>query len=131
MTTMIWSCAVARKMIMVRKGVRILFEVDGRRYEAVEFLREGETSVLGDEMLRRAAGENGGAIGTDDCLFLQKRLGKLPPELNRYMLVTNRRYPGYPHDVLYFDRDNGRWLVRWRLLEYRWFDYHLVVRRCS
>lgn len=116
------------------KDIRIEFEIDGRRFEAVGFLAEGENSVSGDEMIRRTANENNGGIGEDDYLFLsKKRRDKFPEELRQYCLITNRRYPDAPHYVSRFKWDGGEWLLGWSYLNhYEWDkNFKVLSRRCD
>jgi len=111
--------------------IRIPFEIDGRRFEAVGFLTEWESSVNGDEMLARTATENGGAIGDEDEAVLSERRDKLPTELQKYYLVTNRRHPGNSRNVSYFSWDGVRWHQYWSSLDDQWHGHGLVVRRCA
>jgi len=116
---------------MAHKDVRIEFMVGDRRFEAVRFLKEGEVSVSGDEMLARTAGQNGGAIGEEDEKFLREHLGELPTKLRGYWLVTDRRSPDHPRDVSCFVFfDGGGWCRDWDWLGGQWGDDGLVVRRC-
>lgn len=108
---------------------RIKFFVGDRCYEAVSFLKEGEPSVGGDEMLRRAATENSGVIGVEDERYIAERLDNLPVELRRYWLVTNRRYPGDPRVIAGLDFDSGWWCQGWGRLDLPWVSCCLVVRR--
>lgn len=116
---------------MAHKDIRIGFEIEGRRFEAVGFLNEGESSVLGDTMLERTAGENGGAIGDEDEAFLSERRAKFPAELRRYYLTTNRRHPGHPRLVSCFSWYDVRWCQFWDCLVYQWDGNVLVLRRCT
>ncbi len=121
------------------KDIRIPFEIEGRRFEAVGLLKEGEPPVDGDEMLARTAGENGGAIGEEDEMFLREHL-LVPPEALWWprLLVTNRRPPD---DLRYYGINSrcvscfsfihGRLLQFWHSLDDRWPDLCLVVRRCT
>lgn len=111
------------------KDIRILFTVEGRHYEAVGFLSEGEPPVGGDEMFSRTAAENGGAVGEGDEAFLSEHRDRLPESLRPYWLVTNRRNPDYPRYVSCFGRSGNRWCQGWRWLDYKWYDYDLIVRR--
>lgn len=113
------------------QDILITFEVEDRRYEAVGFIREGETSVDGDEMLRRTAGKNGGAIGEEDVSFLRERRGQLPDTLRPYWLVTGQRDPDNPRYVSYLYFYGIGWCQGWNWLGHQWNDYYLVVRRCS
>src|SRR3989344_3604067 len=113
------------------KDIRILFEIDGHKSEAVGFLAELESSINGDEMLARTATENGGAIGDEDEAFLREHFGQLPESLRRYYLATNRRHPDYPRYVSYFSWYGDRWYQYGHWLDNQVNDYGLVVRRCA
>ena len=117
----------------VHEDIRIPFEIEGRRFEAVGFLREKEGAVSGNEMLRRTAGENGGAIGEKDAVFFLERPIWLPVELQPYYLVTNRRCPGRSQEVLCFYFNGYAWnrYQLWRRLVNDWENHYLVLRRCS
>ena len=117
-------------MLVTHKNIRIQFEVDGRHFEAVGFLNDGERSVTGDDMLERAARENGGAIDDEDETFLSERRAQIPKELQRYGLVTNRRNPRFPRDVVCFGFDGDGWYEYWDFLGSQWYAFGLVLRRC-
>jgi hypothetical protein len=120
-------------VIQSHKDIRIKFEIEGRRYEAVGFLGKSGALVGGDEMLKRTAVENGGAIGYEDEVFLWKRRARLPQELEPYWLVTNRRHPDFSREVSCFDFNCNMWNCEWRCLDDRWWwnGLCLVVRRCT
>ena len=108
--------------------IRIPFTVDGRNFEAVGFLREGEPSVSGDEMLRRVPD----AIGEEDAKFLDERYGQdWSRDLWPYWLATAWRGPAYPRYVRFFDRYGGGWDRCWSYLDDQWHVCVLVVRRCA
>lgn len=115
------------------KSIRIPFIVGGRNYEAVGFLDEGESPVDGEELLRRTAGENGGAVGEEDDDFLRERFYHLPPELRPYKLVTSRPDPDHQLFIstFFFSFGERRWFQNWELLDDQRHDRYLVVRRCS
>lgn len=124
-----------RSGAMAHKDIRIPFEVDGRKYEAVGFLNEGETLVFADAMFERTSKENGGAIGDEDEAFLSERRAKLPAELRQYYLATARLNPCDPWYVSYFNLSpstNG-WRQDWGGLgpDCRWGGLFLVLRRCA
>lgn len=114
----------------IHKEIRIVFTVDGRSFNAVGFLEEGEPSVEGKIMLDRVAGERGGVIGEEDEDFLYKRAGKLPKELQEYHLVMGRRFPGHQQYISchYFDGKGG-WRRDWYNLNRQWDNFFLVVCR--
>ena len=117
-----------------RKDIRIEFPIENRIYEAVGVLEMDEDFVWGTEMLERAAGENGGAIGDDEVGFIWRHRDKLPAaELSDYYLVTNKRSVGNPRNVLCFFYAEGRWQQGWSTLDDRWEwkAFALVLRRCA
>lgn len=117
---------------MTHKDIRIPFEVGGRNFEAVGFLKDGESSVDGKTMLSRIAEENGGAIGQEDVAFLSERRNNFPKEIRRYTLATGIHKPGGPQDVSCFVWGDGdQWYRGWLFLEGQWDDHFLVLRRCA
>ena len=104
------------------KEIKIKFEVEDRRFEAVGFLNEEEMSTDGDE-------RTGEAIGEEDEAFLSERRGKIPVKLQRYYLVTGRRHPDYPRDVSFFYFYGDGWCQDWYWLGDRRDGYCLVGRR--
>jgi len=118
---------------MGHKNIRIKFEVDDRRYQAVGFLRKSDGDyVFGTKMLRRTATKNGGAIGKEDETFLKRRFNKLPNELRRYWLVTSFRNPNHPRKISCFHWSDyhRNWSQGWYHIGGWWRDYCLVLRRC-
>lgn len=129
----------------IHADIRIKFEVEDRKYEAVGFLQEGETSISGVEMLRRTDTENGGVIGDNDeaffremdasinklnANFLDRRIFKIPTELRPYFLVINRRLPTASQFVSLLAAE-GRWWWHqrscWKSCSFT--ASYLVVRR--
>lgn len=117
---------------MAHKDIRIQFKVDGRRYEAVGFLDENESSISGDEMIRRTAGENGGAIRDEDGAFFSDHLAPLSRELWPYLLViSHNSRPNYLEVVLRFGFE-CRLYKGWDVPSYHWGNSStLVVRRLT
>ena len=117
---------------MTHKDICIKFEAtrrgETRRFEAVGFLKDGEPSVDGDEMLRRVPN----AIGEEDSNFLDECASQdWSRELLPYYLATNRRYPGYQRHVRYFRQISDRWVRGWHGLDIQWYRGALVLRRCA
>lgn len=103
-------------MAKTHKDIRIVFQIEDRRYEAVGFLKKGEKNVSAWTMFRRTAKENGGAIGEKDWVFISERRTQLPAELSPYILVTDCRDPDlyrYYFRVLCHTKD--------------WYDDHCVL----
>ena len=124
---------------MAHKDICEKFEVEDeetgeiRRFEAVGFLCERERYVSAYELLKRTAGENGGAIGEDDWEFLSKHLDKFPDELYKYALVTKCAFSDRPYEPVYFGWHGIRqwWFQFWVRLGNQWGSNSLVVRRCA
>ena len=126
--------------------IRIKFEIDDRKYEAVGFLQEGEAPVSGREMMRRTDTENGGVIGDiDEGILLDKdatinkngpdalRIYQIPVGLRPYFLVINRRLPTNSQFISLLDNPYG---MRWWSQRACWMSCpftasYLVVRRLS
>lgn len=114
----------------VHKDILINFKIDGSRFEAVGFLNNGESSVDGETMLSRTAGENGGAIGYEDATFLRQRFLKFPKKLRKHCLVTNQRFPDKQDQISCFVwSDEGGWFLYRSNINLPWIDSNLVLRR--
>lgn len=114
---------------MAHKDIQIKFTVGGRNFEAVGFLAGGETSVTRDEIFKRTAAKNNGAIRGEDETFIHERRGELPAELQPYWLVTETIGPHYYLCRSCFYFDGLRWRQQWRKDDW-WDRDYLVVRRC-
>jgi hypothetical protein len=112
---------------VAHKDICIKFEVDGRRYEAVGFLGKGESSISGDEMLRRVPD----AIGEEDVNFLDERVDQdWSRDMFPYCLATARRNPDNPRSVRCFSwKSFGGWHQGWSRLGRQWDGDDLVLRR--
>jgi len=111
-------------------ATRIEFELGGRQYEAVSFLKSGEPSVNGDTMIARTDGENGGGVGEEEGMFLWEHRGEWPAELKGHPLVcTKWRFPNHPRGVQCFDWDSRGGYRDWLNLDDQWDDRGLVIRR--
>ena len=111
--------------------IRISFELHGRRYEAVGFLPNGQSSVNVQEMFRLTDVEKGGAIGEDDETHFLKYRTELPNSLERYALVTKRALPGNPRSYAYYRSYVRSWSRDWLASEAKCTEMHLVVRRLA
>lgn len=114
---------------MANKYLRIPFEVEGRRYEAIGNYKEGYPHCFVDEALRRAEDENGGAIKGEEETWLRERHAKFPRELDPYTLITGKRHSEYPDliSILSRSRDRCGWMEKVSIFRTR----HLIVRRCN
>lgn len=118
---------------MAHKDIRIPFEIGGRRYEAVGFLKAWESSVSGDVMLARTADENGGAIGEEDAKYIGDHLNQVPATIRRHnpeyvYLVTNRRSAEDPDQLFYLCFYGRGWSRGFFHLSDEWKEYGLVIR---
>lgn len=118
-----------KETAMDHKDIRIPFEVDGRRYEAVGFLNKDEQLVSGEDMLSRTANPSCNIIGEDDAVFIDERLNLLPENLRKFHLVTNQRRPDSPRNIMIFCCHDGMWRKFWSHLDCAWREDELVVRR--
>lgn len=110
------------------KKICITFELEGRLFEAVGFLEAGE-ELSEEEILRRVADKNNGAIGRDDTDFISEHLHNLPQELRRYYLITGCFAKDKPRYLVHFFFCVNSWhKSRGWSSQRRGFN-HLVVRR--
>ena len=119
---------------MAHKDICIRFEIDGRRFEAVGFLNEGEISMSRVIMLERADKKNGGALVKDeDTVFLSERRIQFPTELQQYYLVTSCcDAPTDPRYILFFHWNvcDNKWRKALISPDDDWYHRTLVLRRC-
>lgn len=85
-----------------------------RDLELVPFLRDGEPSVIGEEMARRARVEFDADYGQHDAEYMLEYQDEIPVEFRKYYLVftatvwvVSRRYRYVPY--LYWDGE--RWIL--------------------
>lgn len=120
---------------VAHKDIRFKFELEGRRYEAVGFLKPGESQITGYAMLRRVSVENGGAVGEEEVRHICLHANKLPTGLRAYYLATNQRPRSNRKLIvgIYFDKDVGEWHNEAQsLLNLKQFSKNvLVLRRCQ
>ncbi len=119
----------------IHADICIPFELGGRKYEAVGFLKKWEDWLAGPwvsgyEMLRRTD-QDGRVVGTEEWVHLVTHLDELPNELRRYRLAT--KHPGrlIHGDIEYLYYEYGAWGVHWSHLEDPWGIDTLVLRRRS
>lgn len=110
------------------KDIRISFEIEDRRFEAVGFLGKGEGRefISAEEVLRRTASENGGAVDAMDAFFIANHAYLLPQELHSYWLVSNRYMLGHRYPAL---ACFCRKITICQAVSFFGSDY-LVLRRC-
>ena len=120
---------------MAHRDIRIPFEIEVRKFEAVGFLNDddvvdGVARVRGGIMFERTSHENGGAISGEDATFFFKHCWKqLPVELEPYFLVTNLHNPeGCRGNFGIFYKYKLHWNIYWEFDFAYFFEDHLVVR---
>lgn len=114
---------------MAHKDICIKFEREGRRFEAVGFLEEGEPAVYSDDIIRRTDLDGNVLKSSEDYDFLCCATGKFPQELSSYHLFTMIRLLGNPEPkYLCFSPYNNTWLDGWMPL-WRWFGADFLVLR--
>jgi hypothetical protein len=99
-----------------------------KNMELVEFLEQGESSITGNELLRRAK-ELGADGGLKQAQNMLKRQGKIPKEFGPYILVFGKPEIrdgkiGFP--CLYLGDD--RWHLHFNWLEHDFNSYYRLVR---
>lgn len=78
-----------------------VFTVGDRTYELVPFLKEGEESIIGEEMLKRAKGL-GAECGEEDGKYILEHEKEIPESVQKkYLIFINWRNPDDPRDVAY------------------------------
>lgn len=115
--------------VVINEKIMGKFRIQSRVYEVVDFLDPTKLPVDCDEMLRRAAKENGGAIGEEDEEYILKYRSQLPRELQRCRLITGRRHPGNRRFISEIYCRDGQWRQFWRELDDQYDSHTFVVRR--
>lgn len=102
-----------------------------RDLELVPFLKGGETSVIGEEMARRARVELDANLGQEDAEFLLAHQDEIPAEFQKYYLVfpgTVWRFSGGCRCVPCFDWGGLRWVLDFFWLGCGWGSDGRLVR---
>lgn len=128
------AALVPFKYDKTKNGWKLLEDVpfDGKEFafEAVEFLKPGESSVDGDAMRLRAK-ELNAHTSQRHAEWLLENQDRIPEELQGRCLVfpdTVWQAFGGDRGVPYLYWDGGRWCLYWRWLGYVWFDNVRLVR---
>ncbi len=114
----------------IHADICVSFELGGRAYEAVGFLKKCEEYVLGHEMLRRTD-QDRRVVGAHEWVHRVTHRDELPDELRRFCLATNNPGPLLLGDIKYLYYAYGEWGVHWSHLEDPWGIDTLVLRRRS
>ena len=99
--------------------------------DLVPFLRNGESNIEGEEMLRRARTDLNANYGQEDAEFLLEHQAEIPVEFRKFYLVfpaTVWRGSGGGRDVSYLYWDGGRWFLDFGWLGSVWRSGCRLVR---
>lgn len=106
-------------------------KIGDRTYELLGFLKEGEKSIVGHEMVKRSK-EMNAHLGQDDGQYLLDHQQDIPVSLRGKVafVFTNWRRPDSSDDVCRVYWNDGRWVRGWLWLgrDY-WNDDDRVLRR--
>lgn len=121
---------------MAHADIRITFEVEGRRFEAVGFFKEGDRFVDGNEMFSRTLRGQFGTrelLETDDFWSWPTNWETWPESLRPYRLTTgvDPDFPCLRMPLYYWGTENGRsqWFHSWFWNNQEVDSSFLVVRR--
>lgn len=113
------------------KEVQILFEVDGRKFEAVGYIYKNATyygfvgkytlkdepRVTATEMFYRVKNHKKTIVDDTDLNFLFRHIYQLPVKLRKFILLTDHkdvRQDGYWERLcVAWSKDSNRWTKRW------------------
>ena len=106
------------------------FTISGRVYELMPFLKEGESSIKGDVMVRRAKKFKAN-LGKKDGQFILKHQTEIPSEYQGkfYLVLTAWRRPSFPRGVAYLRWRGYRWCQNWNWLDSGWGGHARLLRR--
>mgnify|MGYP000898400436 FL=1 len=115
---------------LVKSGLHTEVTIEGRTYDILGLLREGETSVVGHEMVTRAKGMSA-HLGQDDGEHILKYQDQIPASLRGKVVFvfTDWRRPGSSELVYCVYWNGDRWVRDWLLLVDRWHGHVRVLRR--
>ncbi len=107
----------------------IEIKTDNGVYEVLKLLREGDTSISGEEMSSLAK-EMNAQLGEEDCNYLLEHEYEIPKELqDDYLIFPGWRCPGNPDSVAVLYWSGGRWIQNWHGVEDDWYGHDRLVRR--
>lgn len=101
------------------------------KLELVSFLKPGEISVGGEEMIRRAREELGANLGQRHAEYLLEHQQGIPQEFRKYCIVftgTVWRYPDGGRSVADLYWDGLRWILHFVWLGHVWFSSDRLAR---
>ncbi len=107
-----------------------ILKLGEREYELIPFLNLGETSVSGDEMVRRAETLEAN-LGEDEGLFILSHQNEIRPDLRGEITLV---FPAWRNSsnlfyVAYVGWYVVQWVQRWRSLNDPCLGYARLVRR--
>ena len=114
---------------LVENTSRRIFSISD--LELVSFLKQGESSINGEEMVCRACGELDANYGQEDAEWLLEHQNEIPVEFRKYYIVFTgtiwQSADGY-RDVSYLRWDGGRWCLSFFWLVLVWDSGFRFVR---
>ena len=99
--------------------------------ELVSFLKSGESSINGEEMVRRARKELDANLGQEDAEWLLEHQNEIPAELRKFYLTfpgTVWRGSGGSRRVPCLDWDGDRWCLFFGWLRSDWLSGDRALR---
>jgi len=119
--------------LLKKNAIPTEMTIGGRTYDILGFLREKETSVVGDTMVERAR-EMDANLGADDGQYLLDHQDEIPAILRgkMYFVFTDWRHPDDSESVyyIYWHEHSQRWVRRWSWLGHGyWSGCVRVFRR--
>jgi hypothetical protein len=105
--------------------------IGGRTYNPLSFLRDGETSVIGYTMVRRAR-EMGAHLAKEERKHLLNYQDEIPTSFQDEIgfVFTDEDYvDGDSRSVCYVFYQEDRWLADWRSLSRFWGRPFRLLRR--
>ena len=105
------------------------FTVYNRVYELVPFHKEGEISVMGDVMVKRAQ-ELDANLGEEDCRFIVAHQEQISFELrDKFHAVFANLRISSDGRICYLYSNGCRWVQTWGWPVNGWDEHCLLVRR--
>ena len=99
--------------------------------ELVSFLKQKESSINGEEMVRRARIELDANYGQEDAEWLLEHQNEIPAEFRKYYIAftgTIWRDSGVDRSVPYLFWYGRRWFLRFSRLDCDWLSFDRLIR---
>ncbi|MDP2693056.1 MAG: hypothetical protein Q8O88_05450 [bacterium] len=118
--------------MVVHEKIREKFEIHRCRFEVIGFLRDGEPSVDGHDMLRRVVQNNGKMTAEEEESYIMKYRTGLPVVFQSFKLITRRHHPSNSRFIseIYFNHGRRTWAQFWRDLDDECDRSVLFVHSC-